>query len=185
MVEAAQKKGKFSLADAIKNRAYPEKSVDVYVDARSAYELEELNKELQGLTQNSDQDLIAEMEAKAEVLKGNILSSKLTFHMKGVGQSVVEAANKKAEELFPAKESEQNEDWIPYYLCSLVASNIVKVTDSEGNDDLTEYTTDDVLEIRGAIPVDSWAVIVDTMQKLTLASSYFDGAVDAGFLPKS
>jgi hypothetical protein len=43
LVEEAHKRGKFNLVDAIKDRAYPEKSVVVYTDVVSARELYEIN----------------------------------------------------------------------------------------------------------------------------------------------
>ena len=186
MVNEAQKRGKFSLADAIKGRAFPEKSVDVYLDANSAMELEAVNEELQRLSGLSDITEYNKLDAIAQELAEKIKQSRLTFHMRGVGQAEVESAIKKADEAYPdAEEDEGNPDWIKYYLSYLIAANIVRVTDADGNEDTTKFTVDDMLELRGIIPVDSWAVLVETMQKLTLATSYFSAATDAGFLPKS
>ena len=178
MVEQAQKKGKFNLVDAIKNRAYPEKAVDIYLDAAAAYELEEVNQEL-------NKSHSEELQAKAEELTARILESKLTFHMRGVGQEAVERITQEADKLYPTENGTDNPEWLKHYVCALVAENIFKVTDSEGQEDTNKFTTEEIIEIRGQIPIDSWDVIVDTMQKLTLASSYFDKVTDAGFLPKS
>ena len=186
MAEAAQSKSKFTLASAIKGVAYPERTVDVYLDAASAFELEELNKELQTLV---DMGMVAkydELSPKAEELKEKILSSKLTFHMRGVGQHVVERITKEADRKFPrTDDNPDNPEWIKFYLASLVSENIFKVTDSEGNEDAKKFNVDEILELRGVIPIDSWEVLIDTMQKLTLAGAYFDSITDAGFLPKS
>jgi hypothetical protein len=183
LVQEAQKRGKFSLADAIKGRAYPEKAVDVYIDAASAVEFESLQEEIKNLEPGTEayEAKYAEMEQVAEKIK----QSKLTFHMRGVGQGTVEAASKAASEKYPDSNGIEDSDWLTYYLCYLVASNIVKVTDIDGNEDDSTFTTEEIIDLRGAIPIDSWAVLIDTMQKLTLASSYFDSVTDAGFLPKS
>jgi hypothetical protein len=186
MVTEAQKRGKFSLADAIKGRAFPEKSVDVYLDANSAMQLEEINKELNDLIKLGKTEEYDKLELVAQQLAQQIKDSKLTFHMRGVGQAEVEAAVKKADELYPSNdEGEDNPDWIKYYLSHLIAANIVKVTDADGNEDATKFTPEEMIELRGIVPVDSWGVLVETMQKLTLATSYFSAATDAGFLPKS
>jgi hypothetical protein len=186
MVNEAQKRGKFNLADAIKGRAFPEKSVDVYLDANAAMQLEEINNELNDLLKLGKNAEYDKLELVAQELAKQIKDSKLTFHMRGVGQAEVEAAVKQADELYPTNEDgEDNPDWVKHYLCHLIAANIVKVTDSDGNEDTTKFTVEEMLELRGAIPIDSWGVLVETMQKLTLATSYFSAATDAGFLPKS
>jgi len=186
MVTEAQKRGKFSLADAIKGRAFPEKSVDVYLDANAAMQLEEINNELNDLIKLGNTEEYDKLELVAQGLAQQIKDSKLTFHMRGVGQAEVEAAVKKADELYPdADEDQENPDWVKYYLSHLIAANIVKVTDAEGNEDTTKFTPEEMIELRGVIPIDSWSVLIETMQKLTLATSYFSAATDAGFLPKS
>lgn len=182
LVQEAQKRGRFSLADAIKGTAYPEKAVDVYLDASSAFELKEAEDKILELAKLGKTD--AELEAKVEQLSNQIRNSKLTFHMRGVGQATVEAVTKKTNELYPNADF-GDEDWLKYYLCSLIAENIVKVVDSEGNEDTSKFTSEEILQVRGSIPIDSWEVLVDTMQKLTLASSYFDAVTDADFLQKS
>ena len=179
----AQKKGKFSLADAIKGRAFPESSVDVYIDAASAFEFAELKE----ATSNMDATT-PEYEAalvKMEELTSAIKSSRLTFHMRGVGQGTVEAVTKEANEKYGTGDAAHEDEWIKFYLCALIAANVVKVSDVDGNEDDSTFTTEEIIDIRNTIPVDSWEVLIDTMQKLTLASSYFDAATDAGFLPKS
>jgi hypothetical protein len=183
LVEEAQKRGKFSLAEAIKGRAFPEKSVDVYIDGGSAYELAEITEQLKATDPAAPE--YEALNVKAEELAARILDSKLTFHMRGVGQGVVERITKEANEKFPPENEQDNPGWVKHYLCGLIAENIVKVTDKDGNEDDSKFTVEDIIELRDVVPVDSWEVLIDTMQRLTLASSYFDVATDAGFLPKS
>jgi hypothetical protein len=183
MVEAAQKKGKFSLAEAIKDRAFPEKSVDVYIDGKSAYELAEVVENLKSTDPESPE--YAALNEQAEDLTKSILDSKLTFHMRGVGQGVVEEATEGANKLYPKAEEEGDPRWITWYLCYLVAANIVRVTDPDGNEDNSTFTVLDLIEIRNVVHIDAWGVLIDTMEKLSLATSYFEAVTDAGFLPKS
>jgi hypothetical protein len=184
LVEEAQKKGKFNLADAIKGRAFPSKSVDVYIDAASAYRLSEINEELK--TVDPSDPRYQELQDYAEELGKAIVESKLTFHMRGVGQGVVERITREANQKYPTSEkSGDSPDWIKYYLCGLIAENIVKVTDADGNEDERKFTAEEIMDLRDIIPIDSWEVLIDAMQKLTLASSYFEAVTDAGFLPKS
>lgn len=183
LAEEAQKKGKFSLADAIKGRAYPEKSVDIYIDGASAFELAAITEALKDTDPATPE--YEELTKAAEELSQKIVDSKLTFHMRGVGQGIVERITKEATEKYGTDNGTQETEWIKYYLCALIAENIVKISDKDGNEDDSKFTVDDIIELRNAIPIDSWELLIDTMQKLTLASSYFDAATDAGFLPKS
>lgn len=184
IVQEAQKRGKFSLADAIKGRAFPVKSVDVYIDAASAYRLLEITEELKALDPADEK--YEQLQDYSEELGKAIVDSKLTFHMRGVGQGVVERITKEANEKHPVTEDgADSPEWIRYYLCALIAENIVKVTDNDGNEDEHKFTVEEIMDLRDIIPIDSWEVLIDTMQKLTLASSYFEAVTDAGFLPKS
>jgi hypothetical protein len=183
LAEEAKKKGKFSLSDAIKNRAYPEKAVDIYIDGASAFELAAITDAMKDIDPALPEH--EHLNKEAEALSKKIMDSRLTFHMRGVGQGTVEEITKQANEKFGTGDEAQEGDWIRFYLCALIASNVVKISDVEGNEDESVFTTDDIMDLRDAIPVDSWEILIDTMQKLTLASSYFDAATDAGFLPKS
>lgn len=183
LAEEAKKKGKFSLAEAIKGRAYPEKAVDIYIDGGSAFELADVTEKLKQTDPAATE--YEELTKQAEALSQKIVDSKLTFHMRGVGQGAVEKITKEANKAYGTDGGVNEPEWIKYYLCALIAENIVKVSDAEGNEDTTKFTTKDIMDLRDAIPVDSWEILIDTMQKLTLASSYFEAATDAGFLPKS
>ena len=186
LVQEAQKPGVFNLADVIKGRGYPQKDVSVYIDGAAAFELVELEDKMKALAEDSAE--YKELEEKAEELAKVVQASKLTFTMRGVGQGVVERISEQADEKF-GKDSEDtgdvNTDWFKYYITSLVASNVIRVTDPEGNVDETLLDYDSMSEIRDNIPADAWGVLVNTMQKLTLATGYFKGLTDAGFLPKS
>ena len=186
LVEEAQKKGKFNLVDAIKGRAFPEKSVDVYIDANSAFQLELIRNRMNEIGGLENQEEFDRLEAQANALVQKIKDSRITFTMRGVGQGIVEEAMKAADTAHPEEdENGSNPEWTKYYLCYLIAKNIVKVADAGGNEDESEFTVDDLLILRDTIPVDSWGVLIETMQQLTLAGSYFGAVTDAGFLPKS
>lgn len=177
VVQDAQSKSKFNLADAIKGRGYPEESVDVYLDVASAYELSKLNDEL---ISTADPVEVKALEEKIEVLKTNIVSSKLTFNMRGIDQKMVEALEAKAQK----KHGVEGDEWVIAYMTSLVAANIVSVVDANGSVDERLFTEEDGENLRGSLSREGWESLVATMQKLTIASGYFKGLTDAGFLPR-
>lgn len=188
LVREAQKPGVFNLAEVIKDRGYPQKDVSIYIDGEAAFQLVELEDRMQALSeaQKSTEDY-TKLEEAATALAERLQSSKLTFTMRGVGQGVVERVTERADALYKksSDEDEYASEWFRYYVTSLVASNVVRVTDSEGNVDERVFGFDEMLEIRNNIPAEAWGVLVNTMQKLTLATGYFKGLTDAGFLPKS
>lgn len=183
-VRDAQKPGVFNLSEVIKGRGYPQKDVTVYIDGAAAFELVELEEKMKSLSEDSAE--YAKLEKQAEDLAHKVQDSKLTFTLRGVSQSIVEAISEKADKQFSREsEDEYNSDWFKFYVTSLVAENLVRVTDKDGNVDERHFTYEEVSEIRDNVPIESWTLLVNTMQKLTLATGYFKGLTDAGFLPKS
>jgi hypothetical protein len=178
LVESAQKPGNFNLGEFVKGRGYPQDSVEIYVDVESAYELSKLNEKLIKVTETEESE---KLEAEAKVLSDKILASKLTFKMRGIDQRQVE----KIEQDSKAKFKENDDNWIIDYMCELVAANIISVTDASGKIDERIFTGEDVEELRSYLSSEAWEKIVATMQKLTLATGYFKGLSDAGFLQKS
>lgn len=186
MVKEAQKPGVFNLADAIKGRAFPQKEVTVYTDSAAAFELVQLEDEMNRIG-SSDQKKYDELEAQAQELAKKVQESALVFTMRGVGQGVVEQVTQVADATYKGgkNQSEMTDEWFRFYVTSLVAKNIVKVVDGAGNVDEREFSYEDILEVRNNLPAESWGLLVATMQQLTLASGFFKGLTDAGFLPKS
>lgn len=185
LVKEAHSKGVFNLSEVIKGRGYPSKDAIIYLDADSAFRLSEIDEELNNFLED---DLREKLEAEAKQLAEKIKDSALTFTMRGVSQKIVEDVIKKTTEKYPNKDVEDSEDgqhWLRYYIASLIATNIIRVTDSQGNVDEHIFTAEEMLELRDTVPQDAWNVLVETMQRLTLASGYFDQLTDAGFLPKS
>lgn len=178
LVESAQSKSKFNLAEVIKGRGYPEDSVTVYLDVASAYELSKLNDQLVNTVNGAD---TSEIEAKIKELETSILASKLVFHMRGIDQKQVEAIELKTRK----ENSEETDEWVIDYMCALVAANIVSVENANGEKEERLFTLEDVTELRGVLSGEAWDSIIATMQKLTLATGYFKGLTDAGFLQKS
>ena len=186
LVEASQSQSVFNLSEVVKGRGYPSKNAVIYLDGEAAFELAELNNEMNRF--HSEEEL-AEMQKRAEALAEKVKKSAVTFVMRGVSQKIVEDVITKTNEKYPPEkgrnEASDNPEWVKYYIANLVALNIVKIIDNDGNVDGQVYTPEMLLDIRDSIPADAWNVLVETMQKLTLASGYFDELTDEGFLPRS
>ena len=57
-------------------------------------------------------------------------------------------------------------------------------TNAEGEEDERLFTIQDANQMRSYLPAEVWGLLVEKMQQLSLASAYFKGLTDAGFLPK-
>lgn len=189
LVEKAQEKGTFNIVDFAKGRAYPQDIVTAYLDVDSAYELKKVNDQINA-AQFGDDSGVAELEEQAKALTQKLLKSKIVFHLRGVNQEIIESISDKCDKDYPAHinelgQEELHPDWVRAWTCGLVAANLVKIENAEGEIDERLFTADEVNEFRKHLPKEVWDLITEKMQQLTLAGAYFKGLTDAGFLPKS
>jgi hypothetical protein len=189
LAEKAQKKGTFDISKFAKGIGYPEDTVVAYMDIESAYKLNKINSEM-SLIKTQDEDKFNKLEKEAEELSKKIIDSKVTFYMRGVNQEVIESVTSKCDKKYPKKldalgQTIENQDWLREWTCGLVASNLVKIENAEGELDEKHFETEDVIELRKNLPREVFDLLVAKMQQLTLAGAYFKGLTDAGFLPKS
>lgn len=184
LAEQAQSKKVFNLADAIKGRSLPQKTVTIFLDEDSAMSLVDINNLM---NQTTDTDALAELESKAAVLKAKINESALTVAMRGVNQKTIEEVSDLCNDKHKVKDGEgpSSIDWMIDYIVTLVAKNIISITTGDGEVDEGPFDFDKINEIRGFIPTAEWNKLVETMQRLTLAGGYFEQLTDAGFLQKS
>lgn len=185
LVEEAQSKKVFNLADAIKGRAYPKKNVVIYLDDETALRLVEVNDLI---NVSLDEKEVAALEAEAQLLSEKIKESALVFSMRGVSQATIERVLEDCNKKHGIGKDEDplgNPAWFKDYVTLLVSENIEHVADGNGNIDDEKFTYDKIEELRKNIPSNEWAKLVEAMQKLTLAGGYFEQLTDAGFLQKS
>jgi hypothetical protein len=180
LVDEAHKRGKFNLVDAIKDRAYPEKSVTIYTDVVSARELHEINEKLDMAGMAGDTESYDKHQKQAEELASRITESKLIFLMRGVPQDKVDSIGDSVQSDAPTDLS-----WSKNYILGLVAASIVKVENHAGEVDEREFTAEDSSKLYSSLPQESWMMLVEAVEQLTLATGIFKGITDAGFLQKS
>lgn len=187
LVEKAQSKGVFDIAAFAKGRALPEDSVTAYLDVSAAYELDKLNKKMSGIIDATE---LEPLEAEAKELADKVMKSKLVFHMRGINQAQVQAIQKQCDDLYPAQvdafgNKVNSKDWLNHWTVALVAANLVRIENAEGEVDERLFEVENGKELYEYLPKEVWDLLVEKMEQLTLASAYFKGLTDAGFLPKS
>jgi hypothetical protein len=182
LVNEAQKQNVFNLADAIKGRSAPEKAVTVYTDVQTALELQDINAKMNDFTNIMDEAKYSVLEKQAKELSEKISSSRLIFHMRGIDQERVE---KVTSAIGGDRAKDSTLEFARDYTCALVADNIVKVENANGEIDERKFDLEDGRQLYKSLPSEAWMALVNTMEQLTLATGIFKGITDAGFLPKS
>lgn len=180
---AAKGKGAFSLTDALNSRSYPTAKVIVYLDVESIVKLSKVNDRLTDLAQSRDKNLTEyeKYERLAEKLKTKVLASALTIHLRGLDSGVVKALQTKAQ----GAEDMDDDERETYYFQLLTSQSITKVEDAEGNVDQREFTPEDVEALQNTLPQEQFSLLDQKVGELTFETSFFEAAVDAGFLPTS
>lgn len=185
LVEEAQSKKVFNLADAIKGRAYPKKDVKIYLDDEAAMRLVEIQDELDYMP---EADVADKLNAEAAVLKAQIEKTALTLTLRGVSQDIIETVLTQTNIRYGLKKGEDGTEvagWMKDYITALVGANIESVTNADGEIDSDVFNFDKTDDLRRNIPASEWGKLVEAMEKLTLAGGYFNQLTDAGFLQKS
>lgn len=180
---AAKEKGTFNFTDVLNKRSYPTARVVVYLDVASIVKLAKINERLTKLAQsreNNDAEY-EKYERLADKVKGAVLASALTIHLRGLDSGVVKALQTKAQ----GTEDMDDDEKETFYFQLLTSQSITKIEDAEGNVDQREFTIEDVAALQNTLPPEQFSLLDQKVGELTFETSFFEAAVDAGFLPTS
>lgn len=180
---AAKEKGTFNFTDVLNKRSYPTARVVVYLDVASIVKLAKINERLTKLAQsreNNDAEY-EKYERLADKVKGAVLASALTIHLRGLDSGVVKALQTKAQ----GAEDMDDDEKETFYFQLLTSQSITKIEDAEGNVDQREFTIEDVEALQNTLPPEQFSLLDQKVGELTFETSFFEAAVDAGFLPTS
>lgn len=179
---------KFNLIDAVQGKAYPEDSVRIFLDEEAAYELTQVNAQLEELSRIKDRDestieLYNVTEALAQELKDRLIASSLKFTLRGRGHKVYdEIADRTAREF--ADVEDDSERGVVENI-RIIAASTVSVENGEGAiDGDREFTEEDITPVYELASPGEWKRLLDLMMALAFANTYFDKAVRAGFLSR-
>jgi len=209
MVEEAKQPGRFSIVDALKDRAYPTDEVEVFIDEAVAFLASDIEAAIRALGQRmdveSDADKIDEMLKKHEEyldkkdkLVEEMGGARYVFHLQGISEGLRDDLWKKSVERYPIKyETDrnpltgqvertevQNMDRDKYFTNLLWQSHIKKIVDPEGNEQ-DGITLEDAFELRRSLPLASIGKITEAIEKMRAATAVFMMTVDEDFLAKS
>jgi len=209
MVEEARKPGKFNIVDVVKERGYPELTVDIFLDEDAAYVATQIESEIKKITDqmdaNSDIEEIGKLTAVYEEYiekKNKIIEemggSKYTFHLRGISEGRRNDLYDKALQRYPMKyETDRNpltgesqkkeiesEDRNKYFTDLLWSEYIIKIVSPTGEEQ-DGISLEDAKELRRSLPIASASKITDSIEKMRVATAVFMLSVDEDFLAKS
>lgn len=211
MVNEAKKPGVFNIVNAVKERAFPESFLDIYLDESLAFILSELDealseagKSIDGKKALSKKEVDAFEKRRDEILdrKNELVDqmggAKYVFHIKGISEGSRQDIYDKTVEKFPIKyeknrnpftgalEKEEIEevDRDRYFSDSLWQAHIVKIVAPDG-DEQDGISLEDATELRRSLPAASVAKISEGIEKLRIASAAFMMSINEDFLAKS
>lgn len=194
----AMEQGTFDLDEFVQGRGFPRDTVTLFTNADAAYEYTQIQERLTALAQDKEKlgeaprsraykDVLEEMaplEKQAEELMEAIKASALTFHLRGIApghiKKIVKDVSKEGE-----KEGMAEWEITAETTYRVIAPHIIKVVRADGAEDPRGFTPERVETLESVLPESEWDKLDQKVQQLSFQSTYFDAAVDAGFLPKS
>lgn len=200
--------GTFDLDEFVSGRGFPKAKVTLHTAVDAVQELVEANEKMTDIAQDREgldkrskqykenQAEYAELEARAEELKKHIAETSLTFHLRGISPGhikqvqkniVAEAtkANKAVDEGDENAEPYTEEMVADHLNADWIVAHIQTVAKGDGLKAAGPIKRANVLLWKQMLPEDQWVKLSDKVSELSFRSTYFDAAVNAGFLQKS
>ena len=209
MVEAAKAPGKFSIVEALRDRAYPTDVVEVFLDESLAFIAADIESAIKKLGEKMDkQSDKKELEAllkkqeeflnKKDKLVEEMGGARYVFHLEGISEGLREDLWKKSVERHPVKHDNdrnpltgkverteiESPDRDKFFTNLLWQAHIKKIIDPQGNEQ-DGITLEEAMELRRALPLASIGKITEAIEKMRAATAVFMMTVDEDFLAKS
>jgi hypothetical protein len=185
IIQAATDKKTFNVLDAVKDKHYPQDITTVYTDVNAAYEIHRLERQIADLGPD-DHEAINLLDEEIAGLKEKIKATALTFRLRGIGRGLKDAIIKEGELEFPwtDKTKPNPAEYGPggeWTNRKFLAAHIVDVTTADGSVDAHKWNEEEIRELRGDIPDESFLELIRLMRDLSFASTYFDASVTPDF----
>lgn len=211
MVVEARSPGKFKIIDAVKDRAFPESHLDIYLDEAVAFLIAELDQAMDETGKSMDKKKalskkeVDEFEKRRDEIlnrKNELLEkmggAKYVFHIKGISEGSRQDVFDKAIEKFPMKYEKNRNPYTGamekeeisdverdrYFSDMLWQAYIVKIVSPDGEEQ-ESITLEEATELRRSLPAASVAKISEGIEKLRIASAAFMMSMNEDFLAKS
>lgn len=209
MTEQAKAPGVFKIADVLKDRAFPTKEINIFIDEDAAYMAAQVEAEIkkmgETMDKTADQKELEELTARHEELVSRLDEiveemggTKYVFHLQGISEGLREDLYEKALEKFPLqhdvdrnpltgeveRREKENTKRDRMFTNLIWQSHIKKIVAPDGSVQ-DGISFDEAVELRRALPLASSGKITETIESLRTATALFMLSTDENFLAKS
>lgn len=168
----------FSVLDTVKGRSYPTDEVTIYTDVESLYKVLKLENKVNDET---DDDVINEVDKEISTLREKIEESALTFHLRGFSYGVWDSIDKETTAKFGEDADFSKGEAASWRSAKFISESIIKVVNAEGQEDPNRWSPEDVLNLQAHIPVNEYSKISARANLLSLSSLEFEQALTPDF----
>jgi len=194
IVDAAKAPGTFNIVNLLRERAYPQDSVTVYIDESAAYAGGEIDKRIAVTT---DEEELKKLNEERETIIKKMNDSAITFHLVGISESRRNDILKQAKKKYPieyvkdvnpltgetVREEKESPERDELFTDLLWQASISRIEDSNGNiQESLGYS--EVRDMRSMFPLASTAKVTEAIEKIRVATAVFMMEVNEDFLPK-
>lgn len=211
IIGEARRPGKFKIIDAVKDRAFPESHLDIYLDEALAFLIAELDEAMDETGKSMDKRKalskkeVDEFEKRRDEIldrKNKLIEEmgggKYVFNIKGISEGQRQDIFDKTVEKFPMKYEKNRNPYTGalekeeiseaerdrYFSDLLWQAYIVKIVSPDGEEQ-EGITLEEATELRRSLPAASVAKISEGIEKLRIASAAFMMSMNEDFLAKS
>lgn len=169
----------FSVMDMLTGVSYPEDTVTIYTDARSAHEAHRL---VLADADETDPDKSNDRSKRIEELKQKVRDSALTFHLQGFPPRIQQDIITEAESKFKVGTDEGDPTAAQEFAFNKsVALAVQKVVSADGSEDTGSWSVEDVEKFRGIVPPDQFNKLGEKVNEVIFAGIAFDLSVTPDF----
>jgi len=209
LTEQAKAPGRFSIVEALKDKAFPSDEINIFIDEDAAFMAAEVEEKIKKLANTMDSTVdsaeLAELTKRHEELIENLDKTikemgdtRYVFHIQGISEGQREDLYDRALEKFPMQhevdrnpltgEVERREKENPkrdrLFTNLIWQAHIKKIVAPDGS--VQEgITVEEAIELRRALPLASIGKVTESIEKLRTATALFMLSADENFLAKS
>lgn len=214
MAESALERKKFSFADAIRDRSYPQETVEIYLDEARAFPLLELEGRVAEIKFQMDRISVKDEDGRAKFdqldsdlkatdkerikIKKALEPSKYTVTVRGVNAGFVQDVQFKGVAEYPIEyetytndlSGQRTKEEIPNPAREMLMMNliwqghIIEIQAPDGSVD-TLPDIDTISSMRRELPVASRSRIESAIERVDMAVDWYRALADESFLAKS
>ena len=209
IVEEAQAPGKFSIVNALRDKAFPVDTVDIFIDEDVAFAAAEVEEQIKKLGERMDGvvdvKVLEQLNKRHEDLTKSLDkiikdmgSTRYVFHLQGISEGKREDLFEKALEKYPMQhevdrnpltgEVDRREKENPkrdrLFTNLLWQAHITKIVAPDGSEQ-EGISLEETMELRRSLPLASISRITEAIEKMRTSTALFMMTTDEDFLAKS